>query len=121
MTAPAHPLVDGLRSTLYAVRKELLDLGLRNPLLNYRLLKARGVEVVDERPADIYRLLVGEGRPFSFLPGDEGHQAVDDDAEEIHFEPPANDLGAHFTDTFLQTALPAKQLQYRLLATFYAA
>ena len=37
-------------------RRELLDLGLRNPLLNYRLLRARGLEVVDEIPALVFRL-----------------------------------------------------------------
>ena len=60
-----HPQFDSIRATLNAVRKELLDLGLRNPLLNYRLLKSRGLEVANERPSDIYRLLVAEGRRYA--------------------------------------------------------
>ena len=47
-------------------REELLDLGLRNPLLNYRPSRARGVEVVDELPAEVFRVLIREGRPMSF-------------------------------------------------------
>ena len=34
-------------------RKEKLDLGLRNPLLNYRPSRARGVEVIDELPTEL--------------------------------------------------------------------
>ena len=59
---------DVIVSKLESARKELLDLGLRNPLLNYRLLKARGIEIVDELPGDVYRILVEQGRKMSFLP-----------------------------------------------------
>ena len=37
-----------VRARLENSRKELLDLSLRNPLLNYRPLSARGVEIVGE-------------------------------------------------------------------------
>ena len=66
MGVSAEPRIEGLGAILNEVRKELLDFGLRNPLLNYRLLKSRGLEVVDERPPDVYRLLVLEGKRFSF-------------------------------------------------------
>ncbi|MCS3616747.1 DUF4011 domain-containing protein [Salinibacter ruber] len=46
---------------------ELLDLTLRNPLISHRTLKSRGVEVIDERPTEVYRILVKEGRKMSFL------------------------------------------------------
>src|SRR5277367_4802328 len=71
MSESAKPRVEGLAAILNDVRKELLDLGLRNPLLNYRLLKSRGLEVVDERPTDVFRLLVVEGKRFSFSPLDD--------------------------------------------------
>ena len=45
-------------SIIEASREELLDLGLRNPLLNYRPSRARGVQVVDELPAEVFRILV---------------------------------------------------------------
>jgi very-short-patch-repair endonuclease len=60
-----------IRSKLEGARQELLDLGLRNPLINYRTLKARGVEVVDELPREVFRLLVAEGKALSFLAAQE--------------------------------------------------
>ena len=44
-------------------RKELLDLSLRNPLLNYRPLRARGLEVVGESAVQVFGTLVSEGKP----------------------------------------------------------
>ena len=46
-------------------RKELLDLGLRNPLINHRQ-KAKQVKVVDELSTEIYRILVTENKTMSF-------------------------------------------------------
>jgi hypothetical protein len=44
MNTPTERKHEGLAAALDAVRKELLDLGLRNPPLNYRPLKSRGLE-----------------------------------------------------------------------------
>ena len=46
-----------INQRLDAARRDLLDLSLRNQLLSHRPSKARGVAVVDEVPAQIYRLL----------------------------------------------------------------
>lgn len=51
---------------LHASREDLLDLGLRNPLLNYRLPKARGVELVDELPEPVFHILVRQGHAMTF-------------------------------------------------------
>ena len=59
---------DAIISKIEASRKELLDLGLRNPLPNYRALKSRGVEVIDEIPATVFDILVHKERRMSFLP-----------------------------------------------------
>ena len=40
------------------------------------------LEIVDERTAEVFRLLVREGRPFNFLPG-KGSLVEDDDGEEV--------------------------------------
>ncbi len=53
---------------LAAARHDLLDLGLRNPLLNYRPLRTRGLVVADERPVEVFRRLVRDGSKFSFRP-----------------------------------------------------
>ncbi len=61
-----------ISSIIETSREELLDLGLRNPLLNYRPSRARGVEVVDELPAEVFRLLVRERKAMSFEAAPEG-------------------------------------------------
>jgi hypothetical protein len=100
-----------VRTRLDADRKDLLDLSLRNPLLNYRP-RVRALEFVGESPADLFRILVREGRAMAFLPA-----AVEDPATTPSSELPE----ANPTDTKLQTSLPADQLQARLLAISYAA
>ncbi len=102
---------------LNAARQELLDLSFRNPLLNYRLLKARGVEVVDERAAAVYEILVAKGRPMTFLPAPEKSGPA---AAPIPPEDPEEPAARYF-DSRLQTAHPAEQLQRRLVNTHYLA
>jgi hypothetical protein len=105
-------------SKLEASRKELLDLSLHNPLLNYRPLSSRGVQLQDERAADVYDMLVRQGKSLSFAP-----QKVESDLPETLL---ANDEGiapseARFRDTVLQTGETETSLQNRLLNTYYTA
>lgn len=55
-----------LAARLATARRELLDLGLRNPLLNYRPSPARGVTVVREQAAAVYEVLVRQGKTMYF-------------------------------------------------------
>ena len=111
---------DSIISKIEASRKELLDLGLRNPLLNYRALKSRGVEVVDEIPASVFDILVHKERRMSFLPRP-------DDDEDYELGQPVHDddnpdvLAPRYTDNRLQTNEPSDRLQSRLLNTYYTA
>ncbi len=98
-------------------RRELLYLGLRNPLINYRPLRARGVEVVEERPPDLYRLLVQEGRKMYFL---EQNGPPPADGETIP-QPSLPPDESRFTDNKLQTPYGSAELQRRLSNTFYTA
>ena len=66
--------METVAAKLEAARQELLDLGLRNPLLNFRVLRARGVEVVEERPFPIYTHLVTNEQPMGFLSTGEGQR-----------------------------------------------
>jgi len=105
-------------SKLEASRKELLDLGLRNPLLNYKLPVSRGLQIVQERSADIYEILVKQGKAMTFLgkPVKQG--------QEVETDLPELTLAAQeeaFTDTKLQTSETEIMLQTRLLNTYYAA
>ena len=50
-----------------ALRKNLLDLTMRNKLLNFRPL-AKSIKVVDEIPTEIYQLMVIEDKKMQFMP-----------------------------------------------------
>ncbi len=56
-----------LQKKIDIARRELLDLSLRNPLLNFRTLKKKGLNITDEKSIEIYRLLVDNGKSMSFL------------------------------------------------------
>ena len=96
-----------------ASRRELLDLGLRNPLLNYRPLSAKGVEIVGESAAQVFQTLVADGSSMSFLPGGE-----DGDGERDGDNPYARPAAANQSDRNLQTGVSSDDLQKRLLNTF---
>ncbi len=106
-----HP-EDPVAARLESDRKALLDLSLRNPLLNYRP-RVRGLEVVGESPEQVVKCLVRDGRRMIFLPAPE---PPDPDAEPS-VPPPSTDRADHK----LQTALDADALRARLLAIHRAA
>lgn len=58
-----------IRDRLLADRRALLDLGTRNRLVHIplRTKNIRAIEVVDEKSAEVFRIL-GEGKRFTFLP-----------------------------------------------------
>ena len=123
-----------LREKLDRARTELLDLGARNRLLNMpRSAKgARAVEIVDEKTAEIFRLLVRDNRPFTFVAGKAA--AVGDDADPADENDEIADLAqpeddetddrgvrSRHSDTRLQTRLTPKGLQKRLLELYHDA
>ena len=120
------PIIDKIERA----RTELLDLSLRNPLLNYRPLKSRGVEVVDEIPSVVFDFLVHKGRSMSFLSRrDEDKQVSldlsvpsNEEARDELDQPEEDDSGLapRHTDSRLQTNESASQLQTRLLKTHHA-
>ena len=67
MTAAAS-----VRNEIEKSRRDVLDLTLRNPLLNFRPSKRRGIEVVEERSRELFRILVRGERVMYFLPAAEG-------------------------------------------------
>ena len=47
-------------------RKRLLDLTMRNRLLNYRPAKSKSLKIVDEVPTEVYEILVLNERQMEF-------------------------------------------------------
>ncbi len=107
----------GIYQRIEESRRELLDLSLRNPLLSYRPLQAKGVEIVGESATQIFDALVTKGLAMSFLPGRQ-----EDAAEATDSAVPYPWLrGANQSDRSLQTGEPRINLQKRLLNTFREA
>ncbi|MFD2785657.1 DUF3320 domain-containing protein [Hymenobacter rubripertinctus] len=125
---------------LEAARRELLDLGLRNPLLNFRPSAARGVTVVGEQAAAVFDVLVRRGRAMRFAArpevptppragwkGDPERAARRAAALGVPLPPalaPAPLSPPPVVDPldgWLQTAETAPGLHQRLLATYHAA
>ncbi|MEI8213945.1 MAG: DUF4011 domain-containing protein [Planctomycetota bacterium] len=57
-----------LTSELERFRAKLLDLSLRNPLLNYRVSKRKTLQLDDESPDDVFRRLVLQEKSMLLLP-----------------------------------------------------
>ncbi|MBV8878902.1 MAG: DUF4011 domain-containing protein, partial [Planctomycetaceae bacterium] len=60
------PGPDPIADRLKASRLDLLDLSLRNPLLNYRSSTRRGLDIVDEKSAQVFSFLVVDRGGFRF-------------------------------------------------------
>ncbi len=109
---------NSILSKLEASRKELLDLGLRNSLLNYTMPAGKGVHIVQEKSASVFDILVRQGKAMSFA----GRPTKDDSTGKLEFvELTEPELNASFIDTKLQTNESDKKLQSRLLNTYYTA
>jgi very-short-patch-repair endonuclease len=103
---------------LEASRKELLDLGMRNPLLNYKTPKARGLHIVQEKSTAIYEILVKQNKAMTFL----GRPGKDDDEESLEVpELSEEELKDAYNDTRLQTNEREQKLQTKILNTYYFA
>ena len=122
-----------IKERLLKERHALLDLSTRNRLLNIplRTRNIRAIEIVDEKAAEIFRLL-SEGKSLTFQPGvqltPEERAALDpDDRDTGGIPQPGDDArdakgrAARHLDTKLQTRLTSEGLQKRLFDIWYDA
>lgn len=127
-------IIASIRDRLLKERETLLDLSARNRLLNtpLRTRNVRNIEIVDEKPAEVFRLL-SDGKAMSFLPGiqlseEERGELEANDVETGGIPQPDeaetfDDRGvaSRHSDTHLQTRLTSKGLQKRLFDIWYDA
>ncbi|BAV05968.1 AAA domain-containing protein [Filimonas lacunae] len=107
-----------IHARLESSRKELLDLGLRNPLLNYKASKARGLQMVQEKSAAVFDILVKQGKGMTFT----GRSGKDESSEVAELPALSEEAQQEaFYDTRLQTNEVEGKLQTKLLNTYYAA
>lgn len=67
--------MDQVLVKLEQARRDLIDQTLRNPLLNYRTLRARGIDVVDASSTQLFKTLVVDAKSFTFLSDPERDEA----------------------------------------------
>ncbi|HEN3639037.1 TPA: DUF4011 domain-containing protein, partial [Yersinia enterocolitica] len=119
-----------LEEKLERARTELLDLSARNKLLNIpRSKTTKSIDIIDERSEQIYRLLLQEGKAFTFLPGRSGkvngetEAFPEDEYTDSDLQQPEDDesdeLRAGHIDTKFQTRMTPKGLQTRLLDLYH--
>lgn len=120
---------------LKSARESLLDLTMRNRLLNFRPSKRRTIRIVEEIPREIYDYLVLKEKPMTFLPREEKEENESEGADASKLESrsenptdlpeeeakimweapvPAHELGDQHLDKYLQTALENESLQKKL-------
>lgn len=111
-----------------AARKRLLDLTMRNRLLNYRPSKAKTLKIVDELPTQVYKMLVQSNKVMDFkAKPKKADEPVQQELAEDDFglsreesaklwQPPTRGSSpeARHTDKYLQTTLDPESLQKRL-------
>jgi len=106
-------------------RFDLLDLTLRNPLLNYKTTKAKGVDIIHELPKEVFRILVANDKAMSFLSvkGDDADDENEDEQLPLPYlsQPEEVQVAINYTDDRLQTPYTSSVLQRRLLNTYYTA
>ena len=110
-------------------RRDLLDLTLRNSLLDFRPSKTRGLTITGEIPREIFRIIARDERLMYFLPT--GSSGEDESLEAViprallssitEYEDPSAEPAAHHVDNQLQTPYSATHLEIRLKNTFRAA
>jgi very-short-patch-repair endonuclease len=124
MSAPtADPT--SVQAQIEALRRKLLDLSLRNRMLNYRPSKRLGLTVLGEDSEQVHRILVEEGRKMSFFgrpdpaPKDRAASATLDFGDEISLaqlrEAAEDELNAFLGNA----AMPADQMDTRLQTEEY--
>ncbi len=113
-------------------RRDVLDLSLRNSLLNFRPSNRWGIEVTDELSAETFRILIESRRVMYFIPAPEEALAANAEDEDADIPSelltllaePAVDSGepaGRHVDNKLQTLLDRATLNRRLRETFRQA
>jgi len=99
-------------------RNELLDLGLRNPLISYRELSGRGVTFQACDHEQLYKWLVVDKRSITPAPSSPAQGTLEGEAND---RPEDDDPAAQVGFARLETTHTREQLDKRLLASDYAA
>ena len=120
-----------IEKQLQTARERLLDLTLRNRLLNFRPSRRRTIQVVDEIPKEIFNILVIKEQMMQFKPSEQPQEEITGDITSLS-EPVDADSEVlpwlqnaettyHHTDRLLQTNLVLEELQKRVYYVHHQA
>ena len=109
-------------------RRDVLDLSLRNSLLNFRPSRRWGAEVVDELSSEVFRILVDKRRVMYFIPAPEATSEPEAGDKDEDFpselftllaepEVDSGEPASRHVDNKLQTLLERATLNRRLRET----
>ncbi|WP_010581776.1 DUF3320 domain-containing protein [Schlesneria paludicola] len=125
------PSEESVASVLDRTRQNLLDLSLRNRLINSPRGETRSqrLDVIDERSEDVFRILVRDEKAMTFLAAREEDALTVESGASLESELPLpvilNELDetveVRYRDKQLQTRLAAAPLHERLLSLYYDA
>ena len=107
-------------SQVESLRQNLLDLSMRNSLINFKPSKRRTIRIVDEIPREIYDILVIQEKNMHFTdykPRDiyEENESVFDEPFEKRWQPHrSGTLEKKYVDNYLQTDLKKEDLKKKL-------
>lgn len=109
---------DAIRAQVDALKAKLLDLSLRNKMLNHRPSRRLGIQVVGESSREIHRMLVEEGKRMTFV-GTDDTTAVDTLPLALDSPNPAANVSAEHLveDTGHALSHPVDQSDTRLTTT----
>ncbi|MDD3257603.1 MAG: DUF4011 domain-containing protein, partial [Methanocorpusculum sp.] len=99
-------------SELEELRSRLLDLTLRNNLLNYTLSPGRSIEIVSCNPAETYKTLVLDEKGLKFYPARKDTN-TDSEAKRI-WKYPTFSKNAKYADLILDTPYSDIELRKKL-------
>ena len=83
---------NAIRERLDKERKDLLDLSLRNPLLNY-IKRAKTIEIVGETTSNLYEILVESRKAMTFIPAAEPTRVDDTPLEREPSQDESSQVG----------------------------
>jgi len=98
-------------SILEELRERLLDLSLRNNLLNYHPSTARSIEIIDEHIGEVYSILVLKEKEMKFYPTEKGSASPE---EKNLWKYPIFTKNPKHTDLLLNTPYTEVDLRKRL-------
>jgi hypothetical protein len=110
------------KNEIEQLRRKLLDLTLRNNLVNYRFSRAQTVRIIDEHPREIYNIFVLQEKTINFLPTNKPDSETNNSAV-VKWTPIINETEEpkNYFDNYLNTPYETQELEKRLFYVYNKA